>query len=54
MRVVESYENKVGELIMGIVKRVEHNGVLIDLGNNTEGFIEKDDLIPKKSNTKWR
>ena len=38
LRVVESYENKVGELIMGIVKRVEHNGVLIDLGNNTEGL----------------
>ena len=49
LRVVESYENKVGELIMGIVKRVEHNGVLIDLGNNTEGFIEKDDLIPREA-----
>ena len=34
---------------MGIVKRVEHNGVLIDLGNNTEGFIEKDDLIPREA-----
>jgi len=49
LRIVESFENKVGELIMGIVKRVEHNGVLIDLGNNTEGFIEKDDLIPREA-----
>ena len=49
LRVVESYEDKVGELIMGIVKRVEHHGVLIDLGNNTEGFIEKDDLIPREA-----
>ena len=49
LRIVESFESKVGELIMGIVKRVEHNGILIDLGNNTEGFIEKDDLIPREA-----
>jgi len=49
LKVVESYQNKVGELIMGIVKRVEHHGVLIDLGNNTEGFIDKDDLIPREA-----
>ena len=48
LRIVESFQDKVGELIMGIVKRVEHHGVLIDLGNNTEGFIEKDDLIPRE------
>ncbi|GIR92959.1 MAG: hypothetical protein CM15mP93_11460 [Thiotrichaceae bacterium] len=33
---------------MGIVKRVEHNGILIDLGNNTEAFIEKEQLIPRE------
>ena len=32
LRVVESYEDKVGELIMGIVKRVEHHGVLNRFG----------------------
>ena len=47
-RVVEAYKDKVGQLIMGIVKRVEHNGILIDLGNNTEAFIEKDHLIPRE------
>ena len=47
-RVVEAYKDKVGQLIMGIVKRVEHNGILIDLGNNTEAFIEKEHLIPRE------
>ncbi len=47
-RIVDAYKDKVGQLVMGIVKRVEHNGILVDLGNNTEAFIEKDEVIPRE------
>lgn len=47
-RVVEAYLPRIGEPIMGIVKRTERSGVYIDLGSNTEAFIPREDLIPRE------
>jgi N utilization substance protein A len=47
-QVVEEYKNRVGELVSGIVKRVDRNGAYIDLGGNAEGFIPREDLIPRE------
>ena len=46
-QIVDSYIDRVGELMMGIVKRSEHVGVFIDLGSNAEGFIPREDLVPR-------
>ncbi|MDH5392210.1 MAG: transcription termination factor NusA [Gammaproteobacteria bacterium] len=48
MQVVEAYRDKVGELIMGVVKRVERGNVYLDLGNNAEAFIAREELIPRE------
>ena len=48
-QIVDAYIDRVGELVMGVVKRAEHSGVYIDLGGNAEGFIPRDDLIPRES-----
>lgn len=48
-QIVEAYTDRVGELVMGVVKRAEHSGVYIDLGGNAEGFITREDLIPRES-----
>lgn len=48
-QIVEAYADRVGELVMGVVKRAEHSGVYIDLGGNAEGFIPREDLIPRES-----
>jgi len=47
-QVVEAYKNRTGELVSGIVKRVDRNGAYIDLGSNAEGFIPREDLIPRE------
>jgi N utilization substance protein A len=47
-QVVEEYKDRVGELLSGIVKRVDRNGAYIDLGGNAEGFIPREDLIPRE------
>ena len=49
MRVVNIYEDRTGELVMGIVKREEHAGVFIDLGDNAEGFITREQLIMREN-----
>ncbi len=47
-QVVEEYQERVGELLSGIVKRVDRNGVYIDLGGNAEGFVARDQMIPRE------
>jgi N utilization substance protein A len=47
-QVVEEYKNREGELVGGIVKRVDRNGAYVDLGSNAEGFVPREDLIPRE------
>ena len=47
-QVVEEYQEREGELVSGIVKRVDRNGAYIDLGGNAEGFLPREDLIPRE------
>ena len=46
-QVVDAWKDRVGELVTGIVKRVERGSVYIDLGGNAEAFIPKDKAIPR-------
>ena len=48
-QVVEEYESRAGELINGIVKRVERGNVYLDLGGNAEAFISQRNMIPGES-----
>jgi N utilization substance protein A len=47
-QVVEEYEDRVGSLVSGIVKRVDRNGIYVDLGGNAEGFIPREHMIPRE------
>ncbi len=47
-QVVEEYQERVGELVSGVVKRVDRNGAYIDLGGNAEGFVAREDMIPRE------
>ena len=48
-QVVEAYEDRVGDLIMGVVKRSERHGVYMDLGGAAEAFIRREDMIPREN-----
>ncbi len=48
-RVVDAYQDRVGELVMGTVKRVERGNVHLDLGDNVEAFIPREDMIPREA-----
>jgi len=47
-RIVAEFEPRVGELISGIVKRVERGNVYIDLGRG-EAVLYREDLLPRES-----
>ena len=44
-QVVEAYQDREGELINGIVKRIERGNVYLDLGGNAEAFIPHRHMI---------
>ena len=47
-QVVEAYRDRVGTLVGGVVKRVDRNGIYVDLGSNAEGFVPRTDMIPRE------
>ena len=49
VKVVEAYRDRVGELVTGIVKRVDRGNVLMDLGGNSEAVILREEMIPRES-----
>ncbi|NQZ54162.1 MAG: transcription termination/antitermination protein NusA [Piscirickettsiaceae bacterium] len=48
-QVVEQYQDKLGQLINGTVKRVERGNVTLDLGGNAEAFIPREEMIPREN-----
>ncbi|MBS3964919.1 MAG: transcription termination/antitermination protein NusA [Methylomonas sp.] len=47
-KIVEAYQDRVGELVTGIVKRIEKGSVYLDLGGHVEAYIAREDMIPKE------
>ena len=48
-QIVEQYEDRVGELVTGVVKRVDRGNVTLDLGGNAEALIPRDEVIPREA-----
>ena len=48
-KVVEAFKEREGELITGVVKRVERGNVTLDLGGLAEAFIAREDMVPRES-----
>ncbi len=47
--VLAEYEDRVGELVSGTVKKVTRDNVIVDLGNNAEGLLPRENLIPRET-----
>lgn len=47
-QIVDAYLHRRGELISGVVKRVERGNVIVDLGGNVEALVVREDMIPRE------
>lgn len=47
-QIVEEYEDRIGELISGSVKKVTRDSIIVDLGNNAEGLLPRDQLVGRE------
>tara|TARA_Y100001970_G_C14252617_1_gene872938 strand:+ start:2501 stop:4021 length:1521 start_codon:yes stop_codon:yes gene_type:complete len=44
----EEYKDKVGEIVVGIIKRIEFGNFIVDLGKG-EAIIKREELIPREA-----
>ena len=47
--IVDAYQEQVGEIITGVVKKASRDSVILDLGNNAEAIIYRYDMLPRES-----
>ena len=47
--IVDAYQEQIGEIITGVVKKASRDSVILDLGNNAEAIVYRDDMLPRES-----
>ena len=47
-RQYDEYKDRIGEIVNGIVKRVEYGNVIVDLGR-AEGIVRRDETMPRET-----
>ena len=47
-RIVDAYSDRVGELLTGLVKRIERGSVIVDLGGAAEAIVPREHMIPRE------
>jgi len=47
-QVVDAYRDRLGEIISGTVKKVTRDNIIVDLGNNAEALLSREDIIPRE------
>lgn len=48
-KVIEAFSSRVGELITGVVKKTNRDSIILDLGNNAEAIIPKEEMMPREA-----
>ncbi len=48
-QVVELYQDRIGDLVAGTVKKVTRDNVIVDLGNNAEGLLPREQLVGRET-----
>lgn len=46
--VVEQYRDQIGELVSGTVKKVTRDNIIVDLGNNAEALMTREELVGRE------
>ncbi|MFK0570063.1 transcription termination factor NusA [Endozoicomonas sp.] len=49
IQMVEQYQDKMGALVSGTVKKTTRDSIIVDLGNNAEAVLKKDQTLPREN-----
>lgn len=48
-QVVEQFKDHEGSIITGVVKKVNRDNIILDLGSNAEAVLYRDDMLPRET-----
>ncbi len=48
-QVIEAFIDRIGELVNGTVKKATRDSIILDLGNNAEALLAREEMIPRES-----
>jgi N utilization substance protein A len=48
-RIVDTYRERIGEMVSGTVKKVTRDALIIDLGNNAEAVLPREEMIGREA-----
>ena len=48
-KIIAHHQSKVGALMIGTVKRVTRDHMILDMGDNAEGLLLREDMIPREA-----
>ncbi|MCX7120872.1 MAG: transcription termination factor NusA [Gammaproteobacteria bacterium] len=48
-KIIGQYQAKIGTLLVGTVKRVTRDHVILDMGENAEGLLLREEMIPREA-----
>lgn len=47
-RIIDSYRHRIGEIVNGTVKKTTRDWIIVDLGENAEAAIPREELVPRE------
>ncbi len=48
-KIIKQYQAQVGELLIGVVKRVTREHLILDMGDNAEALLLREDMVPREA-----
>lgn len=48
-KVAKQYKHRVGDLVIGVVKRVTRDNIILDMGDNAEALLLREEMIPREA-----
>lgn len=48
-RIIDAYRNKLGQLVMGIVKKVTREYIILDMSENVEALLRRVEMLPREA-----
>lgn len=48
-KIIQQYGKRVGELVIGVVKRVTRDSIILDIGENAEALLPREEMIPREA-----
>ena len=47
--IAKQYQHRLGDLVIGVVKRVTRDNIVLDMGNNAEALLSREEMIPREA-----